>query len=175
MDQRTELLADVTRTAAALATARAEWTARMQAWVEEKINPELVQNDMAVLAALYAGISITDVASAYSPTSRNPNRNAIYAIKKRHEEVGSGGLPFEWVPREVVTSNGPRTLHDLHAELDDFGPHKITAKFRWRYDVPTGTLELDLAESEGTYPIHDTFYKTVLARWLKANPYPGGG
>lgn len=120
------------------------------------------------------GHSITAVAKAVSKPGKTPNRGAIYdVLRNRNVQRKVEELPFSWQPRDVETAAGTRTVYDLTAELEMFGPDEITGWFRWRYD--TATHELDpVLDEDDPYPSEAGFYTKMLSDWLERNPYPGG-
>lgn len=130
----------------------------------------------AVVRALEDDHAVTAVARAYTPPGSTPNRNAIYAIKKRHAEKFAGpkssGYPFQWVARTVETRNGTRVVFDIHAVLNAFGPDDVTGEYTWTYDPNDETVEPVLSVDYDPYPT-TKYYKQMLSQWLSMNPYPG--
>lgn len=130
--------------------------------------------EKTVLHALEVN-TLTDVAAAYTPVgTTTPNRNAIYAIKKKHdaaEAVAIKSFPLEWVPRTVTTYKGDVTVFDLHAVLKDYGPLDITGEFTWTWEGDR--IEPVINIDQDPYPVTTKFYKRVLDQYLLLNPYPG--
>jgi hypothetical protein len=144
----------------------------VEAWVAERIEPYVMALEQSVLQARSEGHSVSDIARAYTTSGKTPNRNAIYAILSSRVTQGGDSIPFEWVPRTVKTARGKRTVFDVRAELDGFGPEAVSGEYTWRYD--TATHELDpVLTAQNPYPYELSFYKSVLSRWLTNNPYPG--
>jgi hypothetical protein len=144
------------------------------AWVKKQMLARQVQVEQAVMAALEDGHTVANVARAYTVSGLTPNRNAIYAIRKKYAEqpaVWVGGYPFEWTPRTVETAAGLKTVYDIEAEFSGFGPQEISGNYRWRFDVATGEPEQYLSDPQA-YPI-DNYYRRALEHWIGTNPYPG--
>lgn len=146
------------------------------AWIQTQMEQHEAALEEAVMNALSNGHSVSDVARAYTVSGKTPNRNRIYEIKARNNSnvsAWSGKYPFTWVERIVETAAGERTVYDLVAKTQNFGPDKISGDFRWRYD--SGVIEPVLNPDPDVDPFPVTnFYSQLLDRWLKMNPYPGG-
>jgi len=170
-------LVAVTVAAKEVEDARAIFQAEAEAWVEDRLYPAVIVLEQAVIDALDEGHSVVAVATAYTISGRTPNRNAIYNIRKSFKENpnrdGGGDFPFEWVERVVKTRMGERTVYDIHANVQSFGPDEITGEFTWRYDVITQVPE-PVISREDPYPHDVRYYRQALSRWLTVNPYPGG-
>lgn len=171
-----ETLSAVAIQAKSAATLRARLEADASDWIQAQMQQHEAALDEAVMGALSDGHSVTDVARAYTISGKTPNRNRIYEIKARNNNnvsAWSGKYPFRWVELIVETATGERTVYDVVATADNFGPEKVNGIFRWRYD--SGALEpvLDADPNVEPFPV-STFYAQLLDRWLKMNPYPGG-
>lgn len=142
------------------------------AWIAERMEPYRMALEEAVFQARDEGHSVVDIARAYTMSGKTPNRNAIYAILSSRDTTRGASLPFEWVPRTVKTAKGTRTVFDVQADLEEFGPDNVSGEYTWRYD--TSNYELDpVLTAQNPYPYDTNFYKSVLDRWLTNNPYPG--
>ena len=144
------------------------------AWVSRQLADEERALEDAVMAALDDQHSIADVARAYTISGKTPNRNKIYEIKrKRGDRITDwvGEYPFVWSPRIVKTRDGQRTVYDIIANTNAFGPDEITGVFEWRYDSDINSVEPKLFIDREPYPTTD-YYRTVLTKWLLDHPYP---
>jgi hypothetical protein len=141
-------------------------------WLASRLDPYRMALEEAVFQARDEGHSVIDIARAFTTSGRTPNRNAIYAILSSRDTTRGTPLPFEWVPRTVKTVKGKRTVFDVQADLEEFGPDNVSGEYTWRYD--TSNSELDpVLTAQNPYPYDTSFYKSVLDRWLTNNPYPG--
>lgn len=159
----------VMRAEEALSNFRLEADAR----VDEQMKSYVKDIESAVLRALDDEFSVTDVARAYTISGKTPNRNVIHAIKRRYEseEDTLTVYPFEWVARTTTTARGDKTVYDIHAVLEEFGPDDVTGEYTWRYDRATGEPEQVLTEHD-PYPA-SKYYTQALTRWIMVNAYPG--
>lgn len=131
--------------------------------------------ELAVVAALEGEHSVTEVARALTTPGKTPNRNKVYEIKNRRAgQIGSrsAAYPFEWVPREVTTAAGARTVYDVHALVSDFGPDAVTGEYTWRYDIETERLEAVFSLDYEPWPTNK-YYQSLIRQWVEVNPYPG--
>ena len=155
------------------ANAKSQLMIEAAAWVERKLGEYDADLEQAVLAALEDGHTVTNGAAAYTTSGKTPNRNAIYAIKAKYAdqaEMWVGEYPFEWVPREVKSATGLRTVYDVFTSVEDFGPEKISGEYTWRYD--NGDLEAVLGFGPDEAWPTSKYYQQVLERWLMNHPYP---
>lgn len=170
--ERLQLVADHVRQ---VETARETFRKAAELMVEQQLESYNADLDRAVLAALDAGHSVTDVARAYTISGRTPNRNAIHAIKRAYSDDGSMTLseyPFEWVERRIATVTGTRTVYDIVGSLIQYGPDEVTGEYRWTYNQNKGELDPVITEAD-PYPA-DKFYTQAIQRWIMNNPYPKG-
>lgn len=149
---------------------RARLIAESEVWLAKQLQKDITELEQAVMAALDEH-KLAAVARAFTVSGKTPNRNAIYAIRAKYNNVAqSMELPFEWVERTVETAAGTRTVFDVHADMFAYGPRAWSGEYTWRYD--NGRLEPVITEID-PYPIEDPFYKKALDRWLTVSPYPG--
>lgn len=141
--------------------------------VEAQMETYLEAIERAVMAALYDEHTVTDVARAYTTSGKTPNRNAIHAIKRKHDsdEMDTTNYPFEWVPRVIETARGTKTIYDIHAVLWSFGPDGWSGEYTFRYNPVKNEVEPILGDHD-PYPLDVTFYRVALSRWIMMNPYP---
>lgn len=164
---------------ALLVEQRKDYRLRLKQESEQRLRRNLNHYDQkifnAVLAALDEGHSVGQVAAAYTVSGKTPNRNAIYRIltAAKQQPRFTGETPFQWVPREVVTVSGTRIVYDVLAELENYGPDKVTGQFRWRMDPVLEELEQVLTDRD-PYPTEVPYYKEAIEHWLRNNPYPEG-
>jgi len=134
--------------------------------------------ERSVVAALQDEHSVTEVARALSTPGKTPNRNKVYEIKKKYEgqiESRTAGYPFEWVAREVATREGVRTVYDIRALVNGFGPDDVTGEYTWRYETDEdGQPRVEPVFSLDYEPWPTSkFYRSLIGQWIGINPYPG--
>ena len=132
--------------------------------------------DKAIMTALDAGHTITDVARAAANPGKTPNRAAIYAAKVRRVQQSSytaDSYPFRWEPRTTETVDGPTKTFRAVGILVNFGPDEVSGLFKW--DFIDG--ELEPVYDDFTDPVYPNtrFYTSLLSTWLTMNPFPGKG
>lgn len=169
--------APLTRVAEAGASeyrARRELTQQANAWVETELAKRRGDLIAAIQSAVEAGFSVTDIARAYTPHGKTPNRAKIYkllqdaAITPQSQVEGFVG---KWVHRTVATVDGDKTIYDLVATLSNFGPDGVTGEYTWTY-MGEGQIEPSVDFEKPPYPSTKT-YASALQDWLVKNPYPG--
>ena len=168
------LLAAVRTQSDAFRSARQTLTQKAMQQVEAQLAEMELALEKAVIRALEQN-TVTDVAAAFTPLGTpTPNRNAIYAIKRKHDvrdSVVTTSLPFEWEPRVVDTVNGPVTVFDLVGVLTEFGPLDVSGIYRWAWD--SGRLDPILDGVQEPYPTTRP-YTRALEQYVLSSPYPGG-
>jgi len=167
------LLAAVTNKVYAMAEAQDTLRIEADAWIERKLIEHERDLLESIRAALDDGHSIMAVARAYTTSGvETPNRNAVYRLLKKYgDEPVVGTFPFEWVPRKVRTAAGTKTVYDVHATLNGYGPQEVSGDFTWRYLL--GELDPVITEQD-PYPADVKYYRQALEKWHQHNPYPGG-
>lgn len=173
MPKDEQLLLNVTAQVHNVAARRKELEIEAAEWVTRSLEPEFKALAQAIFVAREEGYPVIDIARAYTTPGKTPNRNAVYAIINQFKkQTVEEDLPFKWVPRTVKTASGKKTVFDVHAEFSEYGPEDLTGDFTWRYDESTSTLDPVLKVDEDPYPVDSSFYRSLLGRWVQANPYP---
>lgn len=162
----------VARSASTLAEMELKLEEQAAEWLAKELAEYTEALEDSVFQARDEGHSVMAIARAYTLSGKTPNRNAVYEILLSRNAQRDDKLPFEWEPRTIKTARGKRVVFDVKANLEEFGPDKISGQFEWRYDIPKHELDPVLTP-DGLYPYEVNFYWRVLDRWLANNPYPG--